>query len=76
MVMLLLLIFWKEINLLIQISNIMDGNTESRVLKTLDDDLTSMLVAKMIDSRPTHLIIQQRLKCLRFQICSILMNKI
>ena len=51
--------FFKEINLLIQISNIININTKSRVLKTLEDDATFMLVAKKIGSRPTYLIIEQ-----------------
>ena len=52
---------FEKINLLIQISSTVDRNTKSKVLKTLEDKATSRLIEKMIDSRPTHLIIK---KCL------------
>ena len=58
--------FLKEINLLIQVNNTIYRNTESKVLKTLEDDTTSSLIAKMIDSVATHLIIQKCLEYLRF----------
>ena len=70
------LVFLKKINLLIHINNTIDRNTKSKVLKTLEDEEASMLIAKRIYPRLTHLIIQQCLKHLRFKICSILMNKI
>ena len=40
----------KEINLLIQVSNTIDKNIESKVLKALENDTTSRLIAKMINS--------------------------
>ena len=64
------------INLLIQISNIINKNIQSKVLKILEDDTSSRLIAKMIGSNSTHLIIKKCLKYLRFHICSILTNKI
>ena len=48
----------KKINLLIYVSNTIDKNIESRVIKTLEDDTTFMLIIKMIDSRLIYLIIQ------------------
>ena len=50
------------INLLIQISNIIYKNIKSKVLKTLKDNATSRLIAKIIDSRSTHLIILKMLR--------------
>ena len=41
------------------VNNTIDINIESKVLKTLEDDAASKLIAKMIDSRPTHLIIKK-----------------
>ena len=63
MVFLINVIFLKVIILLIQVTNTIDRNMESKVLKTLDDDATSRLIAKIISIRPTHLIIQ---KCLEY----------
>ena len=42
-------------------SNKIDRNTELKVLKTLEDDVDaeSRSIAKKIDSRSTHLIIQK-----------------
>ena len=49
------LVFLKEINLLIHINNTIDRNTKSRVLKTLEDEEASMLIAKRIYPRLTYI---------------------
>ena len=40
--------FFKKINLLIQVSNTIDKNTELKMLKTLKNDTVSKLIEKMI----------------------------
>ena len=37
------------LNILIQVNNIIDKNTKSKVLKTLEDDVTYRLIVKIID---------------------------
>ena len=50
------LFFIKEINLLI-INNTINRNTELKVLKILEDDVTTIQVnSKKINSKSTHLI--------------------
>ena len=63
--------FFKGKNLLIQFSNRINGNTKLKVVKTLKDDVISRLITKMIDLRPTRLIIQKYLEYLGFQIYNI-----
>ena len=46
--------FGKKITLLIQVSNTINRNTKSKVLKTLKDDAISKLIAKMIGSMSMH----------------------
>ena len=46
---------------LIQVSNIIDINLKSKVLKHFKDNAESKLIVKIIDSRSRHLIIK---KCL------------
>ena len=57
--------FFKEINLFIQVSNTINRNTKSKVIKTLGDDAASRLIEKMIDSGPIHFIMK---KCLEYLI--------
>ena len=45
--------FKREINLLLQISNTIDINTKSKVLKTLENDTVSRLIVKKAGSKST-----------------------
>ena len=45
--------------LLIHVSNIIDINMKSKVLKHLKDNAESKLIVKIIDSRSRHLIIKK-----------------
>ena len=57
--------FFKEINLFIQVSNTINRNTKSKVIKILGDDAASRLIEKMIGSGLIHFIMK---KCLEYLI--------
>ena len=58
-------------------NGVAEFDTKSKVLKILENDALSILIAKIIDSTPiTHFMIQKCLKYIRFHICSILTNRI
>ena len=50
--------FFKDINLLIKVNNI-DSNVQSKVLKSLKDNTTSMLIGKISTQSLYILIIQK-----------------
>ena len=70
------LFFFFFLNLLVQVSNTIERDTESKVLKTLEDDLAKRVISKKDMFKVYTFDNSKILKIPKIRICSILANMI